>query len=209
MLLYADRPFDIHEDLGSDGDIDEERALAFEEELVRQFVASEEGVPLGLDAHWARGLLEHARKYHGVTVTELTPDVVEDVVFVDFPRQVSCEGNEAPAIVASVRAFLAFLERAFGLGGMAQCAAVLGKSAEAKLRQRLSDPRYFGMAKRFVMAGMKAGYDIRTREGADAWMRVANSRLSNGSAPRPASKPDPAKKDKRKAQRASRRKNRR
>jgi hypothetical protein len=109
----------------------------------------------------------------------------------------------------SSRTWSSSLERAFGLGGMAQCAAVLGKGAEAKLRQRLSDPRYFGMAKSFVMAGMKAGYDMRTKEGADAWMRVANSRLANGAAPRPASNPDPAKKNKRKAQRASRRKNRR
>jgi hypothetical protein len=54
VLLYADRPFDIHEELGSDGDIDEERALAFEEELVRQFVESEEGLPLG-DGRTGRG----------------------------------------------------------------------------------------------------------------------------------------------------------
>lgn len=205
---YADRPFDIHEDLAPDGEIDDERAFDFEEELVRQFSVAEEGAALGRDARWARSLLEHARRYHGVTVTELSPDLVDEVVFVDIPRQVSCEANVAPAIVATLRAFFGFLGRAFGLREVAACADVLGEGAETRLRKRLSDPKSFGMAKSFVMAGREAGFDMTTDAGLSAWMRAASCKLPSAPA-RARSKPDPAKKNKRKAQRASRRKNRR
>lgn len=160
---------------------------------MRQFAGSEEAAALGGDVHWATLLLEHARMLHRVTVTDLSPEDVEEIVFVDIPRQVSCEASAAAA-----------------------CARVLGKDAEAKLRKRLSDPRYFGMAKSFIMSGRAAGVDMTTQEGAAAWMAEANARMGLGGgfdprspAPRTAPKADAAKKKKRKAERASRRKSRR
>jgi hypothetical protein len=56
----------------------------------------------------------------------------------------------------------------------------LTDATERRLSQKLSDPASFGMAKSFFMMGHKAGFDMTTQEGLDAFQAVYNSSLLNG-----------------------------
>jgi len=160
--------------------------------------------------------------FHDAGLEDLTADIVEDVVFRGFPNKVSCEPDVAGAVVTELRAFFAFAKRELGLAQAAAWSRVLGKDAEAKLRRRLSDPRNFGIAKTFVMAGQKAGFDMTTQDGVAAWLAGSGGALpatlpetyglEGGEAPAPTKKATAGdrriKKAKRKTARASKRKNR-
>ncbi|MBX3233792.1 MAG: hypothetical protein KIT84_09005 [Labilithrix sp.] len=212
---------DIHAHVTAIEDEDDETAAEIEDVLVERFARSPEAEPLDDDAPvWVARLLDLARSYHGVAVTELSPDVFEEIVFEDLPRKVSCEPDVAPEVVATLRAFVAYLTREHGLAKVAGCASVLGDGAEVKLRKRLSDPRYFGMTKSIFMGARAAGVDLANESDVTAFMTEIMSekvaRMAYPSAPlglpdAPAPRPSPesrAKKKKRKAQRASRRKSR-
>jgi len=209
-------PMDAEDESGEDDDADQD---AREAELVERFSRAPEAAGRGA---WTRKLLRYARMFHDAGLEELTADVVEDVVFRVFPNKVTCEPDVVGAVVTELRAFFAFARRELGLEQAAAWSRVLGKDAEAKLRRRLSDPRNFGIAKSFAMAGQKAGFDMTTQEGVAAWLAGSGGALpttlpetyglSGGEAPAPSKKATAAdrrsKKAKRKAARASKRKNR-
>jgi hypothetical protein len=128
---------------------------------------------------------------------------------------VSVDASEARWIIEENRAFYAFLKREFALDQANACLRALGGDAVKKLKAALSDSSNFGMAKSLLMAGRDAGFDMDTREGIEAWMRVAQGMPlpssgwlpSLGSPPRGASKAVArAKKNKRKAARKAARK---
>jgi hypothetical protein len=54
-----------------------------------------------------------------------------------------------------------------------------------RLRKKLADPRNYGMAKSFFMAGSEAGYDMATQKGLDQFMEVYNRQLQGGMGPPP------------------------
>jgi hypothetical protein len=94
---------------------------------------------------------------------------------------------------------------------------VLGGDAVKKLEAALSDTSRFGMAKSLVMGGREAGFDMESKEGIEAWMRVTQSQPPPASVRlrslgTPARAPDKAaaraKKSARKATRKARKKNR-
>lgn len=93
---------------------------------------------------------------------------------------------------------------------------MLGPSAGKKLERALADPRNFGMAKSILMAGEKAGFDIHSEEGVEAWMREVQGKPLPpsarqpfaGMAPRLASSLDRKKKNQRKAARKARKRTR-
>jgi len=60
--------------------------------------------------------------------------------------------------------------------GAARDLARLGGDAVKKLEAALSDPSKFGMAKSLFMGGREAGFDVDSKEGIEAWMRVMHSR---------------------------------
>jgi hypothetical protein len=132
----------------------------------------------------------------------------------------SVEPASALAIIAGLRALLAFLEREHPGDRASRRLAVLDGNASRRLARLLADPSNFGPAKAFVMSGRAAGFDLSSQAGFDAWaehMRKNNLRLPMGRTVTTAerrdasSKPRAArqvKKTKRKAQRAVRNKNR-
>src|SRR5262249_15595561 len=99
---------DTSEDLPGDTD-----TLA----LYEDFVDSPEGRGVSEaaddadDPTWPLVLLNFAEEHHDATVAELTPAIVEDIVFSRLPRQPACDARDASAIVKDLRAFFAFLER--------------------------------------------------------------------------------------------------
>lgn len=224
-LTDAEREDATFADLEEPDEAGAEEARAAAEEILQRFRKSPEGARLAEHHDWPGLLMEHARAFFGVTVQELTASVVEDIVFASFPQKVSCPPEVAGSIVDELRAFFAFLEREQLCPEAAACARLFGKDAEKKLRDGLSDPRSFGMAKTMIMAGLEAGYDLSTEEGMAAWLGEANEMIAGESAAPPrlrsvptgaqvksasssSRKKDKSKRNKSKAARASRKKNR-
>lgn len=206
--------YDILADLAQDAvDIDVPRRLALEDELIRRFAASPEAE--GFDAFHACALvMDLGANYVGATIATLEPSDLREILFELIPRKISIEASEARGIVEQIRAFYRFLKRAFGLDQADACLHVLGGNAVAQLETALSDSDNFGVAKSLLIAGRDAGFDMQSREGVEAWMeRIKGTSLDSYGLdmPRPSpssKKADKAKKDKRKAAKKARKKNR-
>lgn len=156
---------------GEELDVDERQPL--EEELVRQFEASPEAT--GADSNWCHHVMNYGADHFGVTIATIGPRDLREIVFEIIPRRFSVDSSRAGEIIDELRAFYAFLKREFELDQADACLRVLGGDAAKKLKAALSDRSRFGMAKSLFMAGRDAGYDIESREGVEAWMRVLQS----------------------------------
>lgn len=213
-------PYDGLEDLfelGQDGDeIDAEARTPLEDELVRRFVASPEAKTL-TDAQSCHFVMDFAADYFNATIATLGPIELREIVFDIIPSKVSIDASAASWIIEDNRAFYAFLKREFGLAQADACLRVLGGDAVRKLEAALSDTSKFGMAKSLFMGGREAGFDMDSKEGVEAWMRVMQSQPlpasvhvpSFGNAVRPTDKTTArTKKNARKAARKARKKNR-
>jgi hypothetical protein len=207
--------------LDDDGALDDDRVEAYRDDLLGRFEASPEAQAESA-AHWSELLVDYAASHFGKTVMSLSSSEFREIVFEVIPRKVSVEPTAAPAIVAGLRAFLAFLRREHTDSHAEPCLASLEGNASQRLARLLADPSSYGPAKAFVMGGRAAGFDMSSQSGMDAWiahMRRHDLRLPMNfpvppAAPRrteSSAKPPPsrhAKKTKRKAQRAARNKTR-
>lgn len=171
-----------------DDDRDEEAYNTFLEALGQAFVQAPEGQALlKTDPHagcWAAMFLRYYFDYIGSSIADITAPDAREVLFELLPRKVSVEPDAAPEIVHELRAFLAFLGREFGLPHAGEIQALLDDQATLKLKNQLADPRNYGMAKSFFMAGQKAGFDMTTEEGSAAFMLTYNASLASRQAPR-------------------------
>jgi hypothetical protein len=142
-------------DFNAYGDMeDDEEAADFEETLMEQFAASNEGEALlaqGADLGWAAMMMSVARHYEGYPLTRITPAVLRLVLVGTFPRKVSCEAETSRDIVRELRAFYAFLHRAHALPYAEPCLAALDDELTQAMEEEMADPANFGMAKAFVM----------------------------------------------------------
>jgi hypothetical protein len=180
--------FDIHQSVRDPGseELDERALQEYIDGLMTEFAASDEAKsvaeqhgPLG----WAAMMMEYAANYLGLSPPRMTARDFREVVFEIIPRKVSTEADSAPAIVAELRAFWQFLQRAYRLPNAAAVLKTLDGDATARLERELADPRNFGMAKSFFMMGKEMGFDMTTQEGIDAFMRHYNGQLAGGTAP--------------------------
>jgi hypothetical protein len=150
------------------------------EGLMEEFAASPEAQSIIEEAggiSWAATMMDLAFSYLGSSVPEMSLGDFNEVLFELIPRKVACEAEAAPAVVAELRAFWSFLRRQYGLANAQEILDTLTDEATTELSDSLSDPASFGMAKSFVMLGTKAGFDMTTQEGLDAFMLAYNSRL--------------------------------
>jgi hypothetical protein len=190
--------------------------------LLDRFAGSPEGAPELVG--WAELILDHASSYCGVELTELTAPHVRELLFEVIPRKVSVGPEAAPEIVRALKALLGFAARELGSESARRSLKSLKPEAEQRLARELADPRNFGMAKSFVMAGAAAGHDMGSQAGIQAWMEACNREgtawpaLPRGAPPRgmspgsgsPRSSPGRAKvRAKRKASRKARKASRR
>ena len=196
------------------GELDIEAREKLEEALLRRFYESPEANALK-DIQSCQLVMEFAADYFGETIPALTSAHLREIVFEIIPRKLTTDASEGPTIIAELLAFFTFLKREFALAQADACLAVLGGDAAKQLTRALSDPRNFGPAKSIMMAGRGAGFDIDSREGAEAWMREVQGKplpsfiqlpLLPGPAPRRVdTAAESAKKTKRQARKKSRR----
>ncbi len=215
--VALDPSHDILADLAAlsrdDGEIDYDAREALEDELVRRFTASPEAKDLD-EIHACRFVMDLGANYFGHTIATLGATELREVLFELIPRKVSIEASEARWIVEEMRAFYTFLKREFGLKRADSCLRLLGSNAVKKLEAALSDSSNFGVAKSLFMAGADSGFDMQSKEGIEAWMQSIQGKPLPPSIPLPglpqpsSKKATKTKKDKRKAARKARKKNR-
>jgi hypothetical protein len=162
-------------ELGQDGDeFEAEARRRLEDELVRRFAASPEAKML-TNIQSCRFVMDFAADYFNATVATLGPSELREIMFDVIPRKLSIDASAAGWIIEETRAFYAFLKREFGLEQADACLRMLDGDAVRKLEAALSDTSKFGMAKSLVMGGREAGFDMDSKEGIEAWMRVMQS----------------------------------
>lgn len=213
---------DIHQDLfGPDGDgADETASRQYVDDLVTLFEESPEAKALAAtkEKGWVWAQVQLGIDHLGVTPpTTRAVDLIE-ILFEIFPRKVTVEPTEAPRIVSELAAFWTFLDRAFGLDNAAENLEVLSPETSQQMEHELSDPENWGPAKRFAMFAQAMDFDIQAEEGRAVAMQAYNSSLeppfTDGSRSRAAASPQNTVRDarraknRRKAARNSRKKNR-
>ncbi len=96
----------------------------------------------------------------------------------------SAEADEAPEVIRELQYFWKFIEREFHLKNAAACLNILDDEAASELKEEMSNPANFGMAKSFVMMGKDQGFDMSTEEGLREWMETFNAGITSGTQPR-------------------------
>ena len=182
--------FQIDPDLFDEesGESDQDKVEDYVDELLSQFAASPEAKPLleseaGLG--WAGMMLDYSLNHLGVPPARMSLADFNEVLFDLFPRKVSTEAENAPAIVEELKAFWQFLHRQFGLDNARRIESSLNPAAAERLRKKLADPANYGMAKSMFMLGKQAGFDMTTQKGTDQFILAYNSRLANNPLPPP------------------------
>ncbi len=169
--------FDIYQKIfDEDGEVLEDKIGEYQVQLLDLFAESPEGLKLletGQQFEWSNVMLDFAFNYEGVTVTLLEPEELETILLEHFPRKVSTQADQAPAIIKELQAFFRFLGREYKLENAQLCLEFLeNKTTLPRFKKEMSNPANFGMAKSMVMEGMDQGYDMTTDEGINQWMSV-------------------------------------
>ncbi len=177
--------FDIQQSIYDEhGEYDEQRAHDYIDGMMQEFSDSPEAEPIieaTGDIGWAGMLMHYAIDYIGVTPAEMTLADVNEVLFELFPREVSTEPESAPEIIEELTAFWRFLDRQYELPHAGRILAALDDNAVNRLKQALSDPTNFGMAKSLFMFGSEAGFDMSSQEGLDEAMLAYNTLVARQS----------------------------
>ena len=176
--------FDIHQRVfDRNGELLEKKSRQYREQLLQLFEESPEFQALldeGIDPGWTSMLLDYGIDYLGVTPPQMTSDSLREILFEIFPRKVTADANEAPAVIRELQAFWQFLQREFQLENAAACLKVLNDRAARRLKEEMNNPANFGMAKSLMMMGLERGFDMTTEEGINEWVNTYNSELATG-----------------------------
>jgi hypothetical protein len=180
--------FNIHQSVvDRDGMPREKVAEQYKSQLSDLFTESPEGQALldeDIEPGWTDMVIDFGINYFSVTPATMSPDNLREILFSLFPRKVSAEADDAPEIIHELQYFWKFLEREFHLKNAAACLKVLDDKAANRLKEAMSNPANFGIAKSFIMMGNKQGFDMSTEEGIQSYMETYNAGLAAGTQPR-------------------------
>jgi hypothetical protein len=115
--------------------------------LLSHYYASPESQSLDINIGAATLIMDFAFNYCECTIATITPLVLDDILFSIIPRKVMIKPEDAADIINDCRAFLLFLQRAYGLERVVECLTVLDDNAIALLANALGDGSKFGMGK--------------------------------------------------------------
>ena len=170
-----------------DGMPREKVAEQYKEQLSKLFIESPEGQALldeGIEPGWSDMVIDFGMDYLGVTPAKMSPDNLREILFDLVPRKVSAEADDAPEVIRELQYFWKFMEREFHLKNAAACLKFLNDETANRLKEAMSNPANFGMAKSFVMMGRDKGFDMSTEEGVQSWMEIYNAGIATGTQPR-------------------------
>jgi hypothetical protein len=165
--------FDFYQKLVDEfGELDEEAASRYVEELGRLFVESPEGVALqeqGLEpGGYLEMFLDYALRYVGADPAEMNPSDVREALDL-VAQKVMGKPEDLDRVIPELEAFCDFASRAFGLARAATWKREIQDQA-GNFHRAVRDPGHWGMAKSMMMEGLARGYDLSTEEGINRWM---------------------------------------
>lgn len=151
------------------------------ETLTQQFDSSPEGQAYAREypevGGWIRPFIEYGYTYEGFTLPKMTVRDVELLMESLLPRKITLmEVSEAEEAIPELVAFWSFLQREYNLKNAAAIITYL-RSIKGKFGNWMMDPNRGGMAKNFIMSGMKAGFDMSTQEGLTAFQQTYNAQV--------------------------------
>jgi hypothetical protein len=150
-------------------DADRAALAELEQDLAGAFLLSPEAAALDSMSSYEQ-LFELARTAFGRTVMSLEAAPLAMLVFEVLPRKVMLEAEDAAPVVADLRLFYAFLERVFALPQARACLEVLGEGAAERLAEAITSGEHFTREKAILLEGTKAGFDMYTPEGIQAYV---------------------------------------
>jgi len=134
-------------DRASDGEPDWDEHSALTSALIKNYDASPESPSHDITCGAASLIMEFAFNYCGCTIATMTPSDLQEIVFSIIPRKVMIQPSDAADVIADSRAFLGFLQRAYGLQQASECLKMLDDTAIERLANALGDTSLFGMGK--------------------------------------------------------------
>ena len=140
-----------------------------EQDLAAAFLLSPEAVNLDSMSSYEQ-LFAFGRIAFGRTVFGLTGADFAKLLFDVLPHKVMLEADDAEPLIADLRLFFAFLDRVFGHAHARACLEVLGDDAVAKLRIVIANSANFSRERAIIAEGTRAGFDMYTREGIEAFV---------------------------------------
>ncbi|HEU4614028.1 MAG TPA: hypothetical protein VFS15_18165 [Kofleriaceae bacterium] len=171
-VLASDDPanwlFVVNDDRMIDEEMIEDHLDAFMSRFEDAPEVREEMLPI------AEMLVERLGMHLGLTFVGVGPEELKILLFKVLPNQVMVEAEQAPLVLETVRALLAFAGRELGAEHAEACLAALNAAAEKRLARELADESKFGMAKSLIAQGMRAGFDMTSEAGIAAFVEQVN-----------------------------------
>jgi hypothetical protein len=174
-------PFDLYQ-LDSAGYEEAEDLLdEYIGQIIHLFAESTEGQTYSEEhpnlGRWVGSFLSYGYRYEGYTLPSMSEANVDLLMDELLPRKITVmDASQAEDAVPELMAFWSFLQREYALENAGDILTYLA-SIKHKFPQWMVDPARAGMAKGFMMGGMKAGFDMTTPEGATAFQMAYNNQL--------------------------------
>lgn len=149
--------------------------------VVEEFTKSPEGEAYTQKhpdfGEWIRTFTEMSYIYEGFTLPEITKANAETVMEHIIPRKLTLmERSEADDAISELVAFWNFLKREYKFRS-AEAIITYLVGIEGKFTDWMFDPTKGGMAKSFIMGGMKSGFDMTTQKGMEAYKNAYNQKI--------------------------------
>lgn len=171
------------------GEIGEEAASDYVQELAQLFAESPEGEALqeqGIEpGHRLMSFLDYELRYVGASPAEMDASAVRETLDV-FAEKVTGRPEDLDQLIPELEAFCTFVQRAFDHTRAATWKREVQRQAD-HFRRAVRDPRHWGMAKSMMMQGLARGHDLSTVEDINQWMlTLQTEQLARLEAGRPA-----------------------
>lgn len=139
----------------------------------------------GYAGDWIGNLIYFGYAYLEITLPKMKERDVEEILLGLFPRKISLmDPDEAEQAIPELIAFWQFMQREYKHRSSKKILAFLQK-IHPTFKDRMNDPRNFGIAKSFMMAGQAAGFDMTTQAGVEAYQQQYNQQIRETGAPPP------------------------
>jgi len=148
---------------------DRQRLGELEQDLAAAFLLAPEAAELDSMSSYEQ-LFAFGRIAFGRTVFALTGAEFARLLFDVLPQKVMLEADDAAPLIADLRLFFAFLDRVFGHVHARACLEVLGADAVTKLGAAIAQGANFSRERAIIAEGTRAGFDMYTREGIEAFV---------------------------------------
>lgn len=179
--------FDIHglDNLNYEDVEDVEEVLYdYIEGAIEQFERSPEGQAYATEypetGRWISSFIELGYSYEGRSLPTMTKETVKLMMESLLPRKITVmEAAEAEAAIPELAAFWAFLSQEYQLSNAKAIRAYL-LGIQDQFGEWMVDPARGGIAKNFILSGMKAGFDMSSQAGMEAYQQAYNAQLLAG-----------------------------